>query len=579
MTAVPAPEPGPPQPGWLHRLRDVRERGDRRATSALVATLLTGALDEELHEEVTDTLCVLEDLRCQQQLTDVLLAGREPLRVRESVLRILTCLPCDDPPAMRVAAWLSDSDPLVRAHGATFLVPRDEERLAAVMRDPAAVVRRAGSESLVASVRTPLLVATLRHALRDPDPVVRELACRAALFDEPIGATYDLLHLLDDPDPDVRCGVYDALEDYPCVAVLLALADARAGPDGELAAVTLAMLTTRISAALATGDEGGIERILRWLGPARWVLEEDWDPAMLTDVVSATGDEWAPDSVEGFESLADSEIDEERCDSPPNAYPEADADPEADSGGPRQRVDLAQAQRVLTDPDGPPSEQRDLLVARDWGATGASGLALLSELATAPAWSLRHGAAVALFDLLRSGERGAGDVLLRLARDVEPVVRRIGLHTLTHARDPRVLDPARETLADPGSRHLAGDAALHAIVALDDRDAAEAAIRSELHGGPDRDGLRLGAVRLAERLEARGLVDDLRQVVEAPVVAGVAVHVAALRALRLLDPLLLDPLHKTGASTGISLAHLEGVDHLDVQVELGAWGWHGRRYG
>ena len=73
MTAEPAPRPDPSPRDWLYRLHDIRALGDRRATFPLVEALLTGVLDDELHEEVTDTLCVLEDVRCEETLTDTLL--------------------------------------------------------------------------------------------------------------------------------------------------------------------------------------------------------------------------------------------------------------------------------------------------------------------------------------------------------------------------------------------------------------------------------------------------------------------------------------------------------------------------
>jgi hypothetical protein len=61
----------------------------------------------------------------------------------------------------------------------------------------------------------------------------------------------------------------------------------------------------------------------------------------------------------------------------------------------------------------------------------------------------------------------------------------------------------------------------------------------------------------------------LARVVGTPVVTGVGAHVSALRALRVLD-------HPAGS---LELDHLDGLDHLQVQRELGAWGWHGRRFG
>ncbi len=615
MTAEPAPQPEPDPRAenrsrdWLHRLRDVRESGDRRAAAPLVHALIQDLLDDDQHSDVVDTLCVLEDLRCENALTDVLLSGAASLRVREAALRVLMCLPSDDPPPLRVAAWLDDPDPLVRAHGATFLIPRDEERLARLMRDPAPVVRRAAAEALVASARTPILVETLRRALRDPDPYVREVACRAALFDEPLAATYDLLHLLDDPDPDVRCGVYDALEDFPCVSVLLALADARSGPEGELAAVSLALLVTRVTVVLATSGERGAERILRWVAPARWVLDEDWSSGTwerdgdIGDGADRDGEGSEPgDGVEvvGGHSAGDPALATDDADDAAQAG-------DGDGGRSRPAVDFARAQRILTDPDAAAVEQRALLVDRDWGATGADGLRLLRDVMRAPGWDVRHGAAIALFDLLRAaggiggagaGEaelgavgRGAADALLCSARDVEPIVRRVGLHALTHARDPRAVEAAGETLADEGARHLAGDAALQAIVALGDRAQAEAAIRAELQVEVDRDGLQLGAIHLAERLASEvpwpAVVADLRRIVESPIVAGVAVHVAALQVLRTLTAASAGarmspasvPLLPVSLAPPVSLGHLEAVDHLDIQAQLGLWGWRGGRFG
>jgi hypothetical protein len=45
--------------------------------------------------------------------------------------------------------------------------------------------------------------------------------------------------------------------------------------------------------------------------------------------------------------------------------------------------------------------------------------------------------------------------------------------------------------------------------------------------------------------------------------------VAALAALRRLG----------APRPAVPLAHLEATDHLEVQRELGEWGWHGARYG
>ena len=574
MTAPP-PAPGSTDPDpvgrsprdWLPLLRDVRESGDRRATLALLTLLGVGGsapydggaghddaeeLDEDTLEDITDTLCVLEDPRSERPLEALLLDLARARDVREAALRVLSCLPCDDPPPLRVAAWLDDADGLVRAHAASFLGPRDEERLVALVHDPVVEVRRSAAEALVGATRTPGLVQALHHALRDPDPLVREIACRAALFDEPVAATYDLLHLLDDEDGDVRCGVYDALEDYPCVSVLLALTDACSGQDGGLAAATLEVLVARVGVALGAASDAGVRRILRWAAPVRWLLEEEWEGARddLREAVSIHA------AIAGGRAR-DAELDDDVEEMHGSATAE------------RPPVNVVEAEYVLSDDNAPGTRQRDLLVSRDWGGAGNRGLAVLVESARSRLWSVRHGVAVALLDLVRSGAPGAADELLRLTEDVEPVVRRIAIHALTHAADPRVVQAALATLADDRARSIAGDAALQAIAHLAPGRVAERAILDELGGGHDRDGVRLGAVHLAERLRIQGAVPLLAAVAAAEVVSGPAVHVAALRALRSLN----------APASIIDLAHLEGLDHLDVQAELGAWDWHGPRYG
>ncbi len=273
MASVP-PDPGP----WLERLDEIRDTGDRRATLDLTALLCDpGArLDEESLDDIAETLCALEDLRCRPALERVMLNRTASRDVRLAALRVLGCLPFNDPPHATVLEYARDPDDIVRAYGASFLEPVDEERLAAAIGDPAVLVRRAAAESLVASARTPRLVAALRAGLRDSDALVREIATRAALFDEPLAATYDLLHLLDDVDTDVRCSVYDALEDFPSVSVMLALADARSGPEGPLAEAALDLLLTRVRATLeGAANESGAppERLRRWAAPVRGLLD------------------------------------------------------------------------------------------------------------------------------------------------------------------------------------------------------------------------------------------------------------------------------------------------------------------
>ena len=122
--------------------------------------------------------------------------------------------------------------------------------------------------------------------------------------------------------------------------------------------------------------------------------------------------------------------------------------------------------------------------------------------------------------------------------------------------------------ADERHRPLAGDVALSAIVALADQTTATNAVRAELDREDDIDGMRLGAIHQAECLGLTSAIPSLERIVEAPVVAGVACHVASLRTLRGL-----------GDRSVPDVAHLADLDHLDVQREMGAWGIRGARYG
>ncbi len=579
MTAEPAPDPAhrrtsrARRTALLARLDEIRDAGERGVVPELVELLLEPDLVDEARDDVADTLAALEDLRAAAPLERALLEAARPRGVREAALRVLGALPFDDPPRAQALLWTLHADDLVRAYGTTFLDAADEERLVALVGDPAVAVRRAAAEALVAAARTPGLVEAVGHGLRDPDPLVREIACRAALYDEPLALTFDLVRLLGDPDDDVRGAALEALEDFPCVGVMLALSDARRGSDAGAVDAALDLLGSRTLLALDAATPRARRRLERWVAPVRWLLDEleRGDREAAPAEGGASGDvPWECGADESGEIDAELRLDPETAEV-------------CDAHGVRVRppVDLAQARALLLGDTCPPAAQRAALVAHDWGDTGGAGVLLLAEVARAPAWSLRHGAAVGLLDLATRGLPGATDTLLALARDVEPVVRRVALHALTHARDPRALEPALATLADARARPLAGDAALQAVAALAPADIASAALLAELRRPDDRDGLRLGAIHLAERLRPQGAAGALAALAESPLVAGAGCHVAALRALR--ETFAADPSAAGGrrraALPRLALDHLEGVDHLDVQAELGAWDWHGPRYG
>jgi hypothetical protein len=169
-------------------------------------------------------------------------------------------------------------------------------------------------------------------------------------------------------------------------------------------------------------------------------------------------------------------------------------------------------------------------------------------------------------------ETGQIHELAALASDREPVVRRaayVAILDRTEIDDPRFLAAAMDSLADPRTRPTVGDHALAVVAAQGRPSDLESAVLDELARPDDRDGLFLGAVHLARLADVRRAVPALLAIVNAPVVSGVGVHVAALEALRSMGH----------PRSRIDLRHLDGVDHLDVQRELGEWGWHGARWG
>jgi hypothetical protein len=94
-------------------------------------------------------------------------------------------------------------------------------------------------------------------------------------------------------------------------------------------------------------------------------------------------------------------------------------------------------------------------------------------------------------------------------------------------------------------------------------------VLAELARPDDRDGTWLGAIHLARQLELTSAAPHLARIAQSDVEASVLPHVAALSALREFGR----------PRAGMDLSRLEPLDHLEVQRELGEWGWRGARYG
>jgi len=518
--------------GWLDRLEEVGRTRDRRASLPLLDVLLDGSLDDERAVEVADVLFDLEDPRCAPRLLRAVLDPGRRTIVRLAAAELLLHLPVDAPPREQAAAWAHHHDPILRRFGVSLLDVPDLDLVAALVSDPDADVRRAAVDSMCAMVRTRPLVAALRRALADEDASVREVACRVALFDEPLEASWELLRALSDPSLGVRAAAFEALEWFPRVSVLLAVADARNGAEDPSAAdEVLAVLVRRVLSTFSDASARARRRLERWGGPVTWLLDTEARRAARRAVRERAAAAAEPDE-------------------PPKS----------------RAVDVARAAQALLSDDAPPQIQREHLLRRSWERAGDRGREVLRACAASRNWSLRQGAAAGLL------QTGCWDERATLAFDREPQVRRAALGAVLDGAeecDPRVLDAARAVLADPSARPTAGDQALATIAAFGTAAELERVVVAELSRPDDRDGLFLGAIHLARLAGTKRAVPPLLALVNAPVVASAMAHVAALRTLRALGH----------PRTRIDLSHLEGVDHLDVQCEIGEWDWRGPRWG
>jgi HEAT repeat protein len=504
----------------------VRETGDRRASPTLLRAFFEPRIGEERRAEIAVALRALEDVRCAAPLKRAVLDVDLPPDVRSLALEIHSAIPVDAPTRAQAQEWARSPDVVVRAFGVRSLDVPDGDALASAARDPEPLVRYAAVEAMASIVRTRPLVDATRGALVDEDAAIREAACRVALFDEPFDATHELIRALGDESSAVRVAACDALEDYPRVAVMLALAESRGGTESGVAAdLAFAGVVRRVRASMDEATPRARRRLERWSAPVKWLL-----------------DAAPPDP------LADAELDDAD-----DASDEPDYEP----------VDVEEAPCVLFDSDAPPATQRRMLVFRDWTNSGPAGLEIVRACAASPNWSLRQGAAFAF-----AGLRAVDD-LVALASDREPVVRRAAFEELRKLEASAALAPARETLADPLMRPTAGDDALALVAELARPAESEGAVLAELARPDDRDGTWLGAIHLARQLELTSAAPHLERIAQSDVEASVLPHVSALRALRDFGR----------PRNGMDLSRLEPLDHLEVQRELGEWGWSGVRFG
>lgn len=543
---------------WIDQLDEVERVGDRRATIPLLDSLLArgGAeIDDEKAAEIADVLSALEDPRCAEPLLDAALDASRPVFRRALAVQTLASIPVDDPPRNRCLGWASDSDPVLRALGVQYLDAQDGGRIAHATADPAVLVRRTATEALGALVRTPDLLAALRRTLRDEDAVVREIACRVALFDEPLEVSWDLLRLLSDASTAVRCNAVEALAWYPRNSVLLALADARSegaqsadaavrGVPSEMGAAVdaaLEALVRRIVDVASAAPPAVRQRIDRWAAPVAWIIESECRRVAAEQDAAERG---APEPGDGAGRSAAA---------PKRAPP----------------VDVSDAERRLDDPETPPSVVRELLSRRSWKRAGARGAAVLRRAAASPSWSVRQLTTKPFADL-----RSAKD-LAALAADDEPVVRRAAFLAALDAPQhagialaDALLPAARDTLDDPAARPTSGDPALAVLASHGTPAEVERRVVDELDRPADRDGIFLGAIHLARFGGMTRAAPLLAQIVASPVTGHVRSHVAALEALRSLGV----------AKTKVDLSRVEGLDHLDVVVELAHWRHRGTRW-
>lgn len=507
---------------------------DRSSSAELVERVLDPGLDDE-RDDVVAELVALEDPRHAATLEEAVLDRTRPQSVREAAFDVLERLPRDDPPRAALRAWARSDDALVRCYGVGFCGPAEEDLLAEAARHRDPLVRLAALESMMACTRTRALVSAAVQCLGDDEPALREAACRVALFDEPLAMVRGLLRAIDDRESAVRWAAYDALADFPTVAVALALAEPR-GPfeDREARDCARASVRTALRRGRENVPRAGRERFESWLRPAAWML--------------GPPDEVRTDDVGPLGPLR-------RSDGP-------DDEGEADGGAPPP-VDLAVAERALLDPDTHPAVLRMHLFERGWSESGERGVRLVRACLERGDWLLRLGVAGPLRDLRETS------LLTRLAEDCEPVIARAGLAGLYRFDCDAGLDAARALLGDERARPVVGEDALEYVARFAPREETERVLVDELSRPDDRDGLFLSAAHGARRLESKACVPALLALVNAPVIGSVAAHGAALEALRSLGH----------PRAWIDLSALEDLDHLTIQFELAAWAHPGGRYG
>lgn len=514
----------------MARLPRVMDERDRSATLSLLPIVLSPTLDAADRAPFVAALASLEDPRVTEPLEQALRDRTASIELRAAALDILSSTPLRDRGPERVLADLRSRDPFVQAFGYDQVDAPLADWIPRGAASDAALVRRHAVDAACLLTRTRPLVRAVQTALDDPEPEVREAACRVAYFDEPLALGWPLIERLDDDDADVREAAHMALEEYPQVAVLLALADLDgASRDEGLVSDTLEALVNRIWAAMRRGSPRVRRAISEWLRPVRWLVD---------GAIAEGGErEGTGDDGENGES--------ER----------AFTRPDIESLH-------AEVREAVLDPDSPPQLVRHVLAAHDWSGASSRTASLLHACAESSCWELRGLACRGLAD------RRDVDVLLRTAGDPEGVVRGAALSSLAtldltdRSEVGDVLERARATLLDPWLRPVAGDSALAALVRHADRTEVVRALVDELSRAEDRDGLFRGVIAAVRRHRIEEAIPSLLAMVAAPVVASVNSHVDALVALRAME-------HPRDR---IHLSHLRGIDHLSVQAELAEWG-------
>jgi HEAT repeat protein len=464
---------------------EISETLDRSWTFPLLERLASGELPDDERDRLVDTLCELEDWRAVEPLTRLLEDRGADVAAREDAGGVLRCLgPELDP--VRLRRWWTSGDGLLQEF-ALVLGAGDAPLVEAIASDPRHPLHEQGIRRMAFGFGAPRFQALKIAALGHADPLVREAAADALVWDEPVAAEGPLLGATADPVVEVAVAAADALRHYPSRRVLEHLDRLRreaAEPLREMAGDSFTDLRgSFLSSLLAAGPLRG------WMAP-------------VLDLLAFSAEELHP-------------VPDRPWERPPSR---------------RQALPAEVLLRDYTDPDGPWADRRRRLRDADWTALADGDRARLRPwLRSHPDPFVRESACRAFADW------DDADGLLALLCDPQPDVRRAAaFHLAGPSPRPWVAAITWEHLSRADVTGVHASETLRSYVRHADR--ADWVPRlTTLVLSDEREDVRTTAVGVLSAAGAAEAVASLLGLLEQPPDVTWAVHIALLAACDRLE--------------------------------------------